>query len=206
MDIKAPYEIINSVLHYRWDLCVAWLEATGKKKFGKHFRIYKKDHAAIYKLVIYCIRDKEEAERLGLNLQKGILLSGPVGCGKTSLMKLFGEFPGTSTFEVRSTRQIAVAFMKKGFPVISSYGQKSEVICFDDLGTEQSLKYFGNETNVMAEILLERYDLFSSRNIKTHGTTNLSASELESIYGNRIRSRMRESFNLVTMTGPDKRG
>jgi DNA replication protein DnaC len=31
----------------------------------------------------------------------------------------------------------------------------------------------------------------------THITTNLSASELEEIYGNRIRSRMREMFNLV---------
>jgi DNA replication protein DnaC len=31
----------------------------------------------------------------------------------------------------------------------------------------------------------------------THATTNLSASELEEIYGNRLRSRMREMFNLV---------
>jgi DNA replication protein DnaC len=31
----------------------------------------------------------------------------------------------------------------------------------------------------------------------THATTNLSASELEEIYGNRLRSRIREMFNLV---------
>jgi len=49
----------------------------------------------------------------------------------------------------------------------------------------------------MAEILLSRYDLFVSKGIPTHLTTNLSASELESKYGNRLRSRMREMFNLV---------
>lgn len=205
MEIPLPFEIRNSVKHYSWDRCVRWLDGTGKQKFGRHFKIYPKDHPAIYKLVILAIRDRNETNRLGLDLKKGILLSGPIGCGKTSLMKLFGEFPGAYTFEVHSSRQIAGAFMKMGFPLINRYGRKAETICFDDLGTEQSLKYFGNETNVMAEILLERYDLFTSWGVKTHGTTNLSASELESIYGNRIRSRMRESFNLVTMTGPDKR-
>ena len=49
----------------------------------------------------------------------------------------------------------------------------------------------------MAEILLSRYDLFVSKGIPTHLTTNLSASEIEDKYGNRVRSRMREMFNLV---------
>lgn len=31
----------------------------------------------------------------------------------------------------------------------------------------------------------------------THITTNLSASELEAFYGNRVRSRLREMFNLL---------
>ena len=52
---------------------------------------------------------------------------------------------------------------------------------------------------VMAEILLSRYDLFVSKGMLTHATTNLSASELEERYGNRVRSRMREMFNLVAV-------
>lgn len=35
----------------------------------------------------------------------------------------------------------------------------------------------------------------------THATTNLSASELEDYYGNRVRSRMREMFNLIAFDG-----
>ena len=48
-----------------------------------------------------------------------------------------------------------------------------------------------------AEILLSRYDLFIHRRMLTHLTTNLSASEIEQAYGNRVRSRMREMFNLI---------
>jgi hypothetical protein len=49
----------------------------------------------------------------------------------------------------------------------------------------------------MGEIILSRYDLFLSDKIKTHATTNLNAQELEERYGNRVRSRMRQLFNLV---------
>lgn len=59
------------------------------------------------------------------------------------------------------------------------------------------MKYYGNECNSMSEILLSRYDLFIQKGTLTHITTNLSASELESVYGSRVRSRMREIFNLV---------
>ncbi len=61
---------------------------------------------------------------------------------------------------------------------------------FDDLGTENNLKYFGNECNIVAEILLSRCDLFVNCKLITHLTTNLSASEIEYLYGNRVRSRM----------------
>jgi DNA replication protein DnaC len=49
----------------------------------------------------------------------------------------------------------------------------------------------------MAEILLSRYDIITSKKIQTHITTNLSASEIENVYGNRVRSRLRELCNLV---------
>jgi DNA replication protein DnaC len=49
----------------------------------------------------------------------------------------------------------------------------------------------------MAEILLSRYDLFISRYMITHITTNLNSSEIEDIYGTRLRSRLREQFNLI---------
>lgn len=66
-----------------------------------------------------------------------------------------------------------------------------------DLGVETTRRHFGRGCNVMGEILLSRYDLFLQSKIRTHATTNLNAQELEERYGNRVRSRMRQLFNLI---------
>ena len=72
---------------------------------------------------------------------------------------------------------------------------------------KNNLKYFGNECNVMAEVILTRYDLFVSRKLITHITTNLAAGEIEKMYGNRLRSRIRELCNLIAFptSASDKR-
>jgi hypothetical protein len=49
----------------------------------------------------------------------------------------------------------------------------------------------------MDEILISRYEQFVENNSVTHITTNLSASELENAYGYRVRSRLKQIFNLI---------
>ncbi len=188
--------------------CRNWLEKLGKQKYGEHFRLYQEDSALIYSLVVYAIEDKKEASKRKLDLKKGILLSGPIGCGKTTLMSLVKYFfQPRKQYQIKSTRDISFEFEKNGYKVINRYSKSlsnlsytnpvPSIFCFDDLGIEQTQKHYGNECNAMAEILLSRYDLFISKGIPTHLTTNLSASEIEEKYGNRVRSRMREMFNLV---------
>ena len=59
----------------------------------------------------------------------------------------------------------------------------------------------------MAEIILSRYDLFVDKKVQTLNTTNLSASEIENAYDNRVRSRMHAMLNLISFdkSTPDKR-
>lgn len=180
------------------------MEQRGKGQFGQHFRFRKEDELIILRLIAYFLKDEMMCNKAGISLQKGILLSGPVGCGKTTLMNLM-RFVSQSEnkFILKSCRDISFEFIQDGYEVIHRYSKgklyESNVrnYCFDDLGTENNLKYFGNECNVMAEILLSRYDLFISRKLQTHITTNLSASEIEKQYGNRVRSRLREMVNLI---------
>jgi len=206
----------NSIIYYDFPKIKNYLTAKGQLMFGKKFKLYPEDHNLIFKLCCYFINDHQACANFGIDTNKGLLLSGPVGCGKTSLMKLLPQImPYKKPFEVVPTRNIIFEFNAKGFDVMTPYTQ-NEVFCFDDLGIESTGCHYGKECNVMGEILLSRYDLFmqaghsqrnSQRQTKTHITTNLNAKELEARYGSRLRSRMRESYNLISFgkNAKDKR-
>ena len=194
-----PFEIINGVKHYNFSKSWQYLQHLGQQKFGQKFKLNPEDKEIIYKLLIYFIRDEETCEKYGIDLDKGILLNGPVGCGKTSLMTLMRHFTYPDYhFVIKSSRDIASEFNLEGYSIIQKYGKsQNKIYCFDDLGVENNMKYYGNECNTVAEILLQRYDLQVMEGTVTHATTNLNAGELEELYGNRVRSRLRSMFNLV---------
>jgi len=202
----------------QFDKCLEFLEKAGKAYISPKFKIWKEDHLILFKLLVYFYQDKPNAEKYNIDLHKGILLTGPVGCGKTSLMTLFRfMLAPKEQYIMKSTRDITLEFIQDGYTVINKYSKASfhqkggeltsKTYCFDDLGVESNIKYFGNYTNVMAEILLSRYDMFISQHMLTHATTNLSASEIEEHYGNRVRSRLRQMLNIIAFdqTAEDKR-
>ena len=184
-------------LLYDFPKILIYLEAKGKILFGNKFRIYEEDKDFLYLLSNYFIKDEEKCQSLGLDIRKGLLISGPVGCGKTSLMKLFPHIvPFEKKYETIATRNIVFAFNNIGFKTIEDYGN-SGFYCFDDLGVEPTGRFYAQECNVMGEILLSRYEFFLKHKVKIHATTNLDSEEIEERYGPRVRSRMRSMFNLV---------
>ncbi len=190
-------ELKGNKVIYDFPKIMIYLNAKGKLLFGNHFRIYKQDQAIVRKLCNYFIKDKENCEKHGIDPSKGLLISGPVGCGKTSLMKLMKYIvPHQRPYSVIPSRSVAFAFNHLGYKTIEDFGD-SQFFCFDDLGVEPIGRHYGKDCNVMGEIILSRYELFLQTKIKTHATTNLNAEELEKRYGSRVRSRMRQLFNLV---------
>jgi DNA replication protein DnaC len=154
-----------------------------------------------------------------LSSKKGILLAGPIGCGKTSLMNVFA-LNQKSSYQVVSCRNVGFEYSQKGIEAIEQhianiesgtniFGQKLFGKCFDDLGAENpSIKRFGNEINVMEEIFLSRYDKINSSNYTvTHCTTNLTIQEIKDLYGDRVLSRFKEMFNMIAFNSesPDRR-
>lgn len=154
------------------------------------------------------------------NLRKGLLLYGPVGCYKTSIMKYFAANQSNS-FAIYSVSEIASEFQRTGHDSILRYkthvnstdtyrtfGQKELGICFDDFGTENTdSKFFGNEANVMTEIIMSRFMSHENLIAKTHFTTNINMKVIEERYGYRVRSRLREMVTLVEFPDdtPDRR-
>ncbi len=201
-------ELKGNQIYYDFEKILIYLNAKGKLLFGKNFRIYKEDREILFKLCNYFIKDKANCKKLHIDPNKGILLTGPVGCGKTSLMKLLQYIvPHHKQYKVIPTRNITFAFNHSGYKTIEHFGNNN-FYCFDDLGVEPTGRYFGKDCNVIGEVLLSRYDLFLEHKLKTHATSNLNAQELEDRYGNRVRSRMRQLFNLIAFDkfSTDKRG
>ena len=223
-------EIINNTVHYDFEKIKTYLNIKGHILFGNNFRIYKEDEKLIFKLCSYFIQDHYTCAQMGIDTSKGILLTGPVGCGKTSLMKLLLHLaPHKTNYEIIPTRNIVFKFNTSGFQVLEKYNDTKNY-CFDDLGVEPTGCHYNKECNVMGEILLSRYDLFTrhpqldwgshqtrpkannnqpiaNNHNKTHITTNLNAKELENKYGSRVRSRLRAMFNLISFdsSSTDKR-
>ena len=192
---------------YDFEKILNYLDVKGKILFGSHFRIYSEDHGILHKLCNYFIRDPENCKKYNLDPEKGLLLSGPVGCGKTTFMKLLRHLvPHQRKYEVIPCRNIVFSFNHIGFKTVEDYGNNS-FICLDDMGVEPVGRFYGRDCNVIGEILLSRYEFFTAYKIRTHATTNLDVEELEERYGPRVRSRMRQLFNLVTFnaTTIDKR-
>lgn len=156
------------------------------------------------------------------SFEKGILLMGNVGQGKSQLMQLFCANQKQS-YVMRSCKEITDGYfrlenneqdtyMKRYHHAIPAgesryFGQSILGYCFDDLGTDEEKKHYGNAINVMNEIILSRYNRLHELKMMTHMTTNLGGTEIERDYGTRTRSRMKEMFNVLKFSkeAPDRR-
>ncbi|MBL7942096.1 MAG: ATPase, partial [Flavobacteriales bacterium] len=79
-------------------------------------------------------------------------------------------------------------------------------ITIDELGFEcsETLNY-GNRVNVGAELIWARYNLFQDYGIKTHFTTNIiNANDIERLYGEINRGRLREMCNWIYFNAGDQ--
>ncbi|WP_111594403.1 P-loop NTPase family protein [Chitinophaga dinghuensis] len=215
-DDSTPMKTKTIRTPYDYHLLVQQLEEHGKTVYGPAFKIEEIDRPVVLKLLAYFLQDEEVAQSEGLDLRKGVFLTGKIGCGKTSLITLMRPLSADAYMpHMVSCREISFEFSKIGYDIISRYSRNAffpytdtpRVHCFDDLGVEQPVNHWGNSCNVMAEILLSRYDLWISNQMITHVTTNLNSQELEETYGNRLRSRMRGMFNLIAFNSDsiDKR-
>ena len=155
---------------------------------------------------------------------KGILLSGKTGTGKTTLFKLmqflivnmqeFEKFLSKKYFYITSANNIVLDFAKNGAKCLEKYienpkddgGFNPRNYLIDDFGNEpKNANNFGNALNPLETVILERYELWKSKGIITHFTTNLSAKLIKEQYSERVYKRIFEMTNYVIWNGEDYR-
>jgi DNA replication protein DnaC len=137
------------------------------------------------------------------DLQKGLLISGPVGVGKTYLMAMASFMPlGRTNYAVMDVRKIVTEYSELGPSILNHYSNL-EGICLDDLGQEHEGISYGQRADVLGQILSSRYNRFAFN--KTHITTNLDFAQLSSKYGGRIADRFLQMFNILEVGGESRR-
>ena len=203
-------EVGSKVPQLTWQQMEQFVAYKFVTETGKKLRLTKYNRK-IFRLLCKYFTASPAFEQPGFSLQKGLLLMGPVGCGKTTMLRMFRDNQ-YACFTVKSCLQISESYLsydsntKRDIleyhsnllknPVNTNVFRKSELgTCFDDLGIEDVKHKFGNETNVMAYILTRRYDTVPFH--FTHVTSNKSLDDIKDFYGHRLHSRMSEMFNLI---------
>ncbi len=183
-------------------------ELTKKTVSEENFNyLFAKDRAAHFlKLSRYFVNSDQSK----LDPEKGLLIMGSIGTGKTTMLQAFERNPKQSFTSV-PCRDIALEYKKNGIGALDKYmdAQRSWFYTgtatgwlFDDIGTEMDLGNFGDVIPVMETILNRWYfnrHKYSFSHI--HLTTNLNAKMLEEQYGERLYDRMKEMFNFVVLKG-----
>lgn len=170
---------------------------------GRQLELTLEEKIIWIKLLGYLYRSDQITRYFGINCNKGILINGPIGCGKTTMFKILQRLiPIEESYLIKGCHKIALEFSIQGYHTIDHYTNRnflgSHNLMFDDLGSEKNIRFYGNECNLLEEIISLRYDSFVNHKIKSHFTTNIVSSQIEAMYGKRIRSRLRSMVNVIS--------
>jgi hypothetical protein len=154
-----------------------------------------------YKQLMYYISN--DTKFVG-DLNKGLLVIGGFGTGKTLAMQVFSLF-GRRLTAFFDSDQIIDTFTKQGRQGVEIFDKHYDII-IDELGQDSGEHYFFGSNDDPVEVLLgRRYKRFKDYGVTTYGISNLDAKMLQQRFSGKIYDRMCEMFNTLPLDGPSWR-
>lgn len=146
---------------------------------------------------------------------KGILLAGPKGIGKTINLIIYAKIACNYNPLHNRPRLVSAKEIQESYKILQQNGLGAKYIedlvncpelIIDDIGSEDAaFNDYGTVRNLVSDILILRYPLFQRGLVITHGTTNLNSESLETLYDPRLFDRMKEMFVFQIVRGESKR-
>lgn len=153
-----------------------------------------------------------------LDPNKGLFLFGPIGTGKSTILKALRIYEGWMKryafafsnnrlgYHFTSAAEISLRYAESGIDGIAKYTERELMtdLAIDELGREPAdAKHYGTNLNVVGTVLQLRYEC--RHQFYTHVTTNLAPDSISAKYGVYIANRIKEMFNLIPMEGVSRR-
>lgn len=155
------------------------------KKFVLPLSMEPKEESFIYDLSKYFSWD----ENSKLDIEKGLLITGPVGCGKTNIFKCV-QWSRKRQLSIVSTKNIC-----ENLDHYMSLLKKPKEWLIDDIGEENLANDYGKAFDAVGHLISARYELWKYQGVITHFTTNNTPQDLSKKYGERVASRLKEMVN-----------
>jgi len=207
-----------------WNVFKTHFQIVNQKEFEKNEFTIKNLEPLIY----YFAKDERffECENLSKlstpSFDKGILIIGTFGNGKTAVMRTFEKIFSTTkgvSFKGYSANEVVTMFEKcVDAETKADFNRKMNLgdRYFDDIKTERQASNYG-KVNLFKDILENRYNnriqttngetkinrTFGTCNYKEgfEGNTEVALEEFGEMYGGRVYDRFFEMFNIVEFKG-----
>jgi len=178
---------------------MAW---TSLHKFGKRLVVHENNSKLIKVICFFLSNDERFKTELGYDFNKGLLIRGVAGLGKTFLFECVKDNELTP-ITIYSMIELTEIVKSEGYLELP---QNNGITYLDDVGTEEhTVNHYGTKINFFKNYI-EKYYLNAQNFNKLIISTNNNFDELENKYGFRVRSRIKDMFNIVNVTGTDMRG
>ena len=197
MDINQTFELKNGNRQYNYLKCIQYLQQQGRILYGSSYRIHPSQRQQLYRLLVYVTANKEECALYGIDLKKGLLVTGPENSGKTTLMHLLKPFfKANRQYIIRSSREVAACYNLFGETTLEKYHLKNIDYCFDDLGLEPVVGYTSGNREIVGELIQLRRE----NSATIHIITRMNADALHKRYGNHFCNLLYQNSNVVALT------
>jgi hypothetical protein len=176
------------------------MSKTSKQKFGKDLIINENNKHLIKTICFFLSKDERFETELGYFFNKGLLIRGICGIGKTYLLKCVSDNE-LNPIDIFSMIEITEEIRRTGECKIKA----RKLIYLDDVGSEEhTINHYGTKISFF-EDFIQRYYLNNKKFNNLIISTNNDFDEIAAKYGFRVRSRMKEMFNVIDVQGEDMR-